>query len=101
MKFLETHRIDIIDSFEELNYTKADFHFIKRKGRIITQYATTRSEFSYFLKKDITLDPASGTFVEIQQYEIKENDGERYFVEQWSRVLYHLKKWLKTLRKVG
>lgn len=82
---------------EQCGFSKDEFHFIKRKGRIITQHRLSQSAFSFFLKKDILIDSEAGDFRSISMYEIKRSDASASYVVQWSDVLESLHNWLHDL----
>lgn len=98
MKFLEAHHTDLLNAFETFRFTKNDFHFIKRKGRIITHHRATKAEFSYFLKKDRRQPVSVELLDEPQKYEIS-MDGKKEFVDSWDKVLVQFQGWLDHLKK--
>jgi len=98
VKFLEQHRTDILNAFETFGFTKSDFHFIKRKGRIITHHRITKAEFSYIQKKDRRQPVSVELLDEPPKYEIS-MDGKKEFVGSWDQVLSKLQDWLSHLLK--
>lgn len=98
MKFLEKHRTDILNAFETFGFSKSDFHFIKRKGRIIAHHRATKAEFSYILKKDRRQPVSVELLDEPPKYEIS-MDGKKEFVDSWDEVLVKFQEWLSRLAK--
>ncbi len=98
MKFLEAHRIDLLKAFETCGYTKSDFHFIKRKGRIITHYRATQTEFAYILKKDRRQAISIERLEAPQKFEISV-DGKKALMDTWEEVLSEYQCWLGNLEK--
>ena len=94
MKFHEYHRVDIIRTISEVGYHKQEFSFIKRKGRIITQFNSDQSTFSYIMKTEISVDEISKDWIDQTYFEIKANDGKVERVENWETVIDEMKKWL-------
>ena len=82
---------------KEEGFTKDDFHFIKRKGRIITQHRTSKDEFSYYLKKEIELNPQTSEFIDRLSYELRIDQEAKTFVADWEEVLASFQSWLQNL----
>ena len=98
MKFLEKYRKDILQIFENQGFTKDDFSFIKRKGRIVTEHHKTKSTFSFFRKKETRLNEITKQFEHSSRYEVKADDGKREWVENWEAVINAYEKWLVDLK---
>ena len=99
MKFLENYRQDILKSFEVHGLTKNDFCFIKRKGRIITEHHNSKQTFSFFIKKDTTIDEITHQWIQTSQFEIRINGGRPEWVDDWDKVLKHFARWLIYLKQ--
>ncbi len=97
MKFHDKDRLSLIAMMNEGGFSKEDFHFIKRKGRIITQKRISGREFSYFLKKEVELDPVTSDFIEKKLYELRIDGGSASHVNTWNDVLDKFRAWLKNL----
>ena len=97
MKFYKEHQEDIYLAFNRQEFKRDDFHFIKRKGRIITKHRHSDSIFSYFLKTAVEINQETGEFVDASYYEVKVNNGHVYHVPTWNQVMIELDKWMKQL----
>jgi len=94
VKFLEAHRTDLLNAFKTFGFTKSDFHFIKRKGRVITHHRATKAEFSYFLKKNRRQPVSVEQLDEPEKFEIKFN-SKKEEVDTWVDVLRNFDRWLR------
>jgi len=97
MKFYSHHRNDILKAFEENGFSKADFSFIKRKGRIITQFNKDKSTFSYFQREEISVDDISREWIDNSYFEVKISDTKSFRVETWEEVIIHMSTWLNAI----
>ena len=77
---------------------RGEFSFSKRKGRIVIVHKFSNKSFSYILKKDISLDPKSHDFIDIEFYEIKKNNQLSQKVGDWNEVIKIFFQWLGTIR---
>ena len=98
LKFLEIYRKDILTSFEVHGFSKDNFCFTKRKGRIITEHHDSKFSFSYYDKKETRLDEITKRWVHSSQFEIKVNIEKTKWVENWDKVLEHFAQWLNKLK---
>lgn len=97
MKFLAEYQEDIYKAFESHGYIRADFHFVKKKGRIITKPRDGNEQFSYILKKDVKLDPLSKDFIEVSYFETRFNDENIETHTTWDKVMKRYITWLMSL----
>ena len=97
MKFYKEHQEDIFEAFDRHGYSKAQFHFIKRRGRIITLHRNSSATFSFLLKKEIILNEETGDFEDESYFEVRHNEDEILQQETWENVIIQFNKWLKNL----
>ena len=97
MKFKTAHYEDILTEFAKFGYSKLHFHFVKRKGRIITVHIKSKSEFSFFLKKKTSIDNRTEVNIHKSIYEIRIDGQEKFHLENWQNVLENLNEWLNGL----
>lgn len=97
MKFIDAHYQDILNCFAKHKFTKDDFYFVKKKGRIITHHRHSNHTFSYILKKDIHLNEKTHEFEDVRYFEISEDALQKEKISTWDGVIVKYNKWLKTL----
>ena len=99
MKFHDAHRIDILRIVSDHGWSKDDVHFVKKRGRILTVLRDNKAFFSYFLKKDVELDPVTADFHSISLFEVKTSSGHKSFEKDWESVLEKLHQWIESFDK--
>lgn len=94
MKFTKEHHKSLIHQIEENGLRRADFHFRKKKGRIITISELSPASFSYFLDDSMVIDTKTGAFYRKSEWQIEMDHDDMFIVENWEMVIYHFNEWL-------
>ena len=91
MKFQKQHHADLVSLIEK------EFHFVKRKGRIIAQARSIENRFSFFLNKDMCIDEETGRFYRQEIWEVKIDQGKSQELTNWNEVKSAFSSWLSDL----
>jgi len=96
MKFLISHRNDILSCFAQQGFSKESFSFTKKKGRIIITHIENKKWFSFYKRKDFFFDPDTSEKIDISHFEVKTSTTDLLKVNLWQDVISKLIEWLKT-----
>lgn len=97
MKFLKEHQEVISLAILNCGYTKEEFSFIKRRGRIITQHGFSKSTFAYIQKEETTVDLDTKQWVDMTYFLYKINKEREEKEDTFEEVMVHFTMWLQTL----
>lgn len=101
MKFLQTHRKDLLSILAGLGFVTEQFNFVKRKGRIHIVYQLTGESFAYFRRKATHLHPETKQWVESETFEVTTDSGKPVMVNRWIEVCQAFEAWLQKLENSG
>lgn len=99
MKFLESHRAEILIAFDQAGFTNEEFHFVKRKGRIISEHRNSDATFSYFRRNEVSMNWDTQTLDSTEYFEIRIDGGAILKVESWDAVMASYREWLEKILK--
>ena len=95
MKFYTSHQIAIHSAIADAGYSKDQFSFSKKKGRIIISRTDVEDVFFSFIeKRESTLDPVKMRVMDKFSYFISENGAKEELVDNWDEVLSKFNSWL-------
>ncbi|MEO9806159.1 MAG: hypothetical protein ABJF04_23060 [Reichenbachiella sp.] len=97
MKFLQTHRKDLLLIMADLGYSAEHFEYVKRKGRIHIVDNEAERSFSYFRRKATQLHPETKQWVESETFEVSIDGDKPIVVNLWEEVCDAFKVWLGPL----
>jgi len=97
VKFLDSHRDDILVCLRTAGYTKNQFSFRKKKGRIIIEQSVGDHWFSYYKNHDFFIDPDTNQKTDISHFEVKSSGSAIHKVNLWADVICALNLWLAGL----
>ena len=101
MKFLQSHRKDLLQKMYVAGLLPEQFDYVNKRGRIHIIQRDTKNSFSYFRIKDTQLDPNSKRWVESEKYETSIDQSKPVSVNNWSEVLEAFEKWISKLYPEG
>ena len=90
--------MDILEAFSKNGFTKSAFSFIKRKGRIVTQYFSTKATFAYIQREETNVDENTRAWIDVTYFDIRIGKEKEFRVDTWGEVMKNLDHWLKHLK---
>lgn len=96
MKFLATHRKDLMKFMQAQGISPDRFDYIKRRGRIHLVDPESGKTFLYFRRKETQIHPETKQWVELESYEVKADNGRVLQLEDWPAVLGKFQEWLNS-----
>lgn len=101
MKFTQAHRKSIHFEMRNHQFTPEDFEYVKRRGRINIIHSESKQCFTYFRKKETSIDPATQHWVETEHFLVSFNSQKEFESSTWVNVIVDFSQWLKSIARRG
>ena len=97
MKFTQVHRKSIHSEMKKQQFSPEDFEYVKRKGRINIIYISTKMSFTYFRKRETSIDPTTHQWVESEYFLVSYNSQKEFIAKTWKNVTENFSEWLQSI----
>lgn len=97
MKFYTSHQIALHTAIADNGFAKADFSFVKRKGRIIAEHNHSEHSFSFIERRTSKLDVQKMRMLDDFAYDVSLNGEKEERIPSWEILLEKFNQWLTTI----
>ena len=95
MKFPKFHYERITELIKSYGYDPGEFYMVKRKGWIRIEHSSSAKFFTYFKKKQTTINPVTKQWEYEVSFRIKMENEPEIVVKDFDSMIKELDIWLK------
>ncbi|MGI9543921.1 MAG: hypothetical protein ACR2MX_11720 [Cyclobacteriaceae bacterium] len=81
----------------QYGWEEQDFAFVKKRGRVHVIEQSSKKHFSYFRKKETSLNPKTLQWEDSSYFKYQQEDQPERVVKDWPTVVQKMNLWFKSL----